>query len=56
MVFLVGHFNLSGYEEHFWTEDLKSTSLNDLVEENSKCLISSIFHIVSFTLHLIKIA
>jgi hypothetical protein len=31
-VFLVGHFNLSGYEEHFWSQEIKGETLIEAAE------------------------
>jgi hypothetical protein len=34
IVYLVGHFNLSGYEEHFSSEEVKGDTVYDIVESS----------------------
>jgi hypothetical protein len=34
MVYLVGHFNLSGYEEHFSSEEVKGDTVYDTIESS----------------------
>lgn len=47
-VYLVGHFNLSGYEEHFASENVKGENLLEIAEntEKQQCLITETFQIV----------